>query len=169
MDGFRIYEYIEPMNSTGNAATYAEGLAETLLPRRVGRYDLLEEIGSGATSRVYRAREVETGAIVAVKVIHLESIAPDFQRRLRNEREIQQGVGHENIVRLIDWFESGDSFYLVMECVDGQSLYQRIHGGGGPIPFPEARRYLLGVLSGIGHLHELGIVHRDVKPANILL
>ena len=158
------------MNSIEQTDSFAAGRgASMLLPRRVGRFELIEQIGTGATSRVYRARDVESGGEVAVKVIHLESIAPDFQHRLRNEREIQGGIGHENIVRLIEWFELGDEFFLVMECVDGDSLWQKIHLGSGRIPFERARVYLLQILAGVEHLHQLGIVHRDIKPSNILL
>jgi serine/threonine protein kinase len=161
------------MNSTDGVpepgATARGASLDVAHGRRVGEFELLEQIGSGATSRVYRGRDCRSGEFVAIKVIHIESIAPDFQRRLRNEPEIQQGVGHENIVRLIDWFELGEEFFLVMECVDGRSLHSIIHSSGAPMPFERARGYLLQILSGIEHLHSLGIVHRDIKPANILI
>jgi len=120
-------------------------------------------------SRVYRALRAETGETCAVKVIRIENVAADYERRLRREPEVQRGIGHENIVALADWFRDRDEFFLVMEYVDGRSLAHIIHQESGPLPFSRARDYLSQVLRGVQHLHSLGIIHRDIKPSNILV
>lgn len=137
--------------------------------RRVNNYELLNEIGSGGMSRVFRAHRLDTDETVAVKVIRIEDVAADYERRLRREPEVQQGLGHENIVRLIDWFRLRDEFFLVMEYIDGRSLAQIIHKDSGALPFERARAYFRQLLRAVNHLHSLGIVHRDIKPSNILI
>jgi serine/threonine-protein kinase len=137
--------------------------------RRAGGYDLLEAIGSGGMSHVYRARHGRTGEIVAAKVLHIDDVAPDVERRLRREPELHQGIGHDNIVRLIEWFRVEDEFFLIMEFVAGESLAQILHRRGHPFSLDEVTGYFRQLLGGVGHLHELGIIHRDIKPANILL
>lgn len=120
-------------------------------------------------SRVYRAVRSGTGENCAVKVIRIEDVAADYERRLRREPEVQQGIGHENIVALVDWFRDRDEFFLVMEYVAGRSLAQIIHQESGPLPFPRARGYFEQALRGVQHLHLLGIIHRDIKPSNLLV
>ncbi|HVZ41939.1 MAG TPA: protein kinase [Candidatus Kapabacteria bacterium] len=137
--------------------------------RRVGSYEILDEIGAGGMSRVFRGRHTLTGEIVAIKVMPIDNMAPDYEARLRREPEIQQGIGHENIVRLVESFRDGDQFFLVMEFVDGRSLAKMIHRETGPLPFIRARHYVRQILRGLDHLHRLGIVHRDIKPSNILI
>ena|GEM_PF-1623198 len=137
--------------------------------RRVNNYEILDEIGSGGMSRVYRARRVSDGAIVALKVMSIDNMAPDFEARLRREPEVQRGIGHENIVRLEESFRERDEFFLAMEFVDGRSLATMIHAETGPLPFERARGYFRQILRAVDHLHRLGIVHRDIKPSNILV
>ncbi len=137
--------------------------------RRVGNYELREEIGAGGMSRVYRAVKTGSDTSYAVKVIRIEDMASDYERRLRREPEVQRGIGHRNIVELMDWFREHDEFYLVMEFVDGRSLSSIIYRESGPMPFARAREYMRQTLAAVEHLHTLGIIHRDIKPSNILV
>jgi len=137
--------------------------------RTVGRYELLQEIGIGGMSRVYRARDTRSGEIVAIKIIGADHVAVDAESRLEREPEIQRGLGHENIVHLIDSFRLGDEFFLVMEYIDGRSLARIIHSESGPLPLERARGYFRQLLRALEHLHRLGIIHRDIKPSNVLI
>ncbi len=136
--------------------------------RLAGSYELLEEIGAGGMGRVWRARHIADGSVVAVKVISIDDVDAGYERRFRREPEIQSGLGHRNIVRLIDWFRVSDRFLLVMEYVDGETLAARI-GREGPLPVPVVLDLARQLLDAVGHLHELGILHRDIKPSNILV
>src|SRR5688500_4391251 len=137
--------------------------------RNINGYILQEEIGAGGMSRVYRATREGTGETFALKSIRIENMAADFERRLRREPEVQQGIGHENIVNLVDWFRVRDEFFLVMELVDGRSMSELIYRESGPMPFERARGYLRQMLRAVHHLHSLGIIHRDIKPSNVLV
>jgi hypothetical protein len=137
--------------------------------RTINGYVLREEIGFGGMSRVYRATREDTGETFAVKAMRIENMASDFERRLRREPEVQKGIGHENIVQLIDWFRVRDEFFLVMEYIEGRSLSELIYRESGPMPFERARGYMRQALRAVNHLHSLGIIHRDIKPSNILV
>ncbi|HVK38440.1 MAG TPA: serine/threonine-protein kinase, partial [Candidatus Kapabacteria bacterium] len=137
--------------------------------RTINGYVLREEIGSGGMSRVYRATREGTDEVFALKAIRIENMAADFERRLRREPEVQQGIGHDNIVRLIDWFRVRDEYFLVMEYVEGRSLSELIYRESGPLPFDRARGYMRQILRAVHHLHTLGIIHRDIKPSNVLI
>ncbi|MGE3800178.1 MAG: serine/threonine protein kinase [Candidatus Kapaibacterium sp.] len=136
--------------------------------REINGYQLLELIGSGGMSKVWRGERVKDGKEVAVKVIPIEDLAPDFERRLRREPEIHQKMQHENIVALLDWFREGDEFFLVMEYVAGLPLSKLIKDSG-PLPFSRVREIMRDVLRALHHLHANDIVHRDIKPGNILV
>ncbi len=120
-------------------------------------------------SRVFRARRIGTDVDLAVKVIRVENVAADYERRLRREPEVQRALGHENIIRMVDWFRVDDEFFLVLEFVAGRSLAEMIHGETGPLPFPRARTYARQILRAVAQLHELGIIHRDIKPSNVMI
>lgn len=136
--------------------------------RNVSRYVLRERIGSGGMSTVWLAREKDGTDDLAIKVIPIEDLNPEFERRLRREPEIHRRLEHDNIVQLRDWFREGDEFFLVMEYVEGESLSARIRRDG-PIPFTQARDLMRGVLRAVAHLHQNDVIHRDIKPGNILI
>ena len=136
--------------------------------REVNVYTLIERIGTGGMSTVWRARARDAEEDVAIKVIGIDELDPEFERRLRREPEIHRRLEHESIVGLIDWFREGEEFFLVMEYVPGESLSARVKREG-PLGFVEARDMMRGVLRAVAHLHEHDVIHRDIKPGNILL
>jgi serine/threonine protein kinase len=135
----------------------------------VGDYDLLERIAEGGMGTVYRARQRATGAVVALKLVpsHLAS-NPVLMQRFRQEYNVARSFDHPNIVRALDFGLHGNAPYLVMEYVAGESLGQRIERQGR-LPEAEAIRIIAQVAQGLHRAHKSGLIHRDVKPDNILL
>jgi hypothetical protein len=134
-----------------------------------GRYRLEQRIGAGGMGEVWRAVDELLGRVVAVKVM-LPSVAgdPEFGRRFLAEATSMARVNHRSVAAVHD-FGGGDGFaYLVMEFVDGESLAQR-QGRAGRLDAGETMRVLAEAADGLQAVHDQGIVHRDVKPANILL
>jgi hypothetical protein len=133
--------------------------------RVLGRYVLGPAIGRGATSVVHRADDVVTGDVVAVKVVPVEL---DLAPRVRAEVRAAGRLDHPRIVALRDWGEDNECLYLVWELVEGPSLAELLRAPQAPGDATIAR---IGedVLSALAHAHARGVVHRDVKPANILI
>ena len=135
----------------------------------VGNYDLLEKIAEGGMGAIYRARQRETGQVVAIKVMpaHMAS-NPILLKRFEQEFRAASRLDHPNIVRALDYGDSGDAPYLVMEFVDGESLGQKIERDGR-MPEADAIRVIAQVAQGLHRAHKQNLVHRDVKPDNVLV
>jgi eukaryotic-like serine/threonine-protein kinase len=128
-----------------------------------GRYRLLEPLGRGAMSAVWEAEDLELARRVAVK-----TLAPSADRqRFEREARAVAALSHANIVALYDYGESEGRPFMVLECLQGGSLEDRL-ANGEPLPDAETRRIAADVAAGLAHAHERGLVHRDLKPANIL-
>jgi eukaryotic-like serine/threonine-protein kinase len=128
-----------------------------------GRYRLLEPLGRGAMSAVWEADDLELGRRVAVK-----TLAPNADRqRFEREARAVAALSHANIVGVYDYGESEGRPFMVLECLAGGSLEERL-AAGQPLPDAETRRIAADVAAGLAHAHERGLVHRDLKPANIL-
>jgi serine/threonine protein kinase len=131
-----------------------------------GRYRLERQLGHGGMGTVYLAHDVELDRAVAVKVL-AESLAGDepFRRRFLREARMAARLSHPNVVAVYDAGEAEDGRpYIVMEYVDGSTLE-----GRGPMPPPEAVGLAVQACQGLAHAHAAGLVHRDVKPHNLLL
>ncbi|MGA7147983.1 MAG: serine/threonine-protein kinase [Microbacterium sp.] len=138
------------------------------LPLLDGRYQLLECVGQGAMAKVYRADDVMLGRTVAVKLMRAEADVLTSPARARNEMTVLASLSHPSLVKLFDGsMVPGRAGYLVMEFVDGATLGEELRKG--PLR-PGDAQHLAGELASALHVvHEAGIVHRDVKPSNILL
>lgn len=139
-------------------------------PTRLGgRYELVELVGSGGMGMVWRAFDEQLGREVAVKVLS-EHLAADPAIRHRFEREARHiaSLSHPNIVAVNDFGWDGDQAYLVMEYVEGPSLRQLLEGGR-TLDVGGAACVAVDTLAALDHAHRHGLVHRDVKPGNILL
>jgi serine/threonine protein kinase len=135
----------------------------------VGRYIILERIGSGSMGRVYRAHHVMMDRVVALKIIAPEISSNErVVARFQREMKLVGRLDHPNVVRAFDADQINRVLYIVMEYVAGASLSERLKQKG-PIPAVEMIDYAAQAALGLAHAHEQGIVHRDIKPSNILL
>ena len=132
---------------------------------RINNYLLEELVGSGSFGQVWRARHHMFDELVAIKI----PTDPQYVRNLRHEGVAVHGLRHPNIVRALDLDPYADPPYLIMEFVDGPSLRQVIDANPGGLPITTAVEIMCGLLSALGVAHENGLIHRDVKPANILM
>ncbi len=135
-----------------------------------GRYRLESKLGSGGMSTVYLARDETLERWVAAKVLHREiSDQPDQIERFRREARAVAQVSHPNVVAVIDAGEDGGRPYIVFEYVDGETLKARIDRHDHGLPLDEAAAYGIEVGRGLGAAHARRLVHRDVKPQNVLI
>src|SRR5437867_3194860 len=137
----------------------------------LGPYEILALLGAGGMGEVYRARDTRLDRVVAVKVL-APHLAADPQRRQRFEREARaiSSLNHPNICALYDVGEAATPEpvqFLVMELVEGESLFQRLTKGA--LPLDEALQRGIEIADALSSAHRRGIIHRDVKPGNIML
>ena len=134
-----------------------------------GRYDIKELIGVGGMANVYKATDIIEDKIVAVKILKDEYLSNDeFLRRFRNESKAIAVLSHPNIVKIFD-VSLGDGIqYIVMEYVDGLTLKEYIEQQH-VLRWKEAVHFTVQILRALQHAHDKGIVHRDIKPQNIML
>jgi serine/threonine protein kinase len=146
-------------------------LPDTTRPdqQTIGNYDLLEKIAEGGMGAIYKGRHRKTGQIVAIKVMPPHMAGNSVMlRRFEQEFRAASRLDHPNIVRALDYGDTGAAPYLVMEFVEGESLGQRIERDGR-MTEAEAIRLIAQVARGLHRAHKQGLIHRDVKPDNILV
>lgn len=134
-----------------------------------GRYEIQDVIGVGGMAVVYKAYDNIDDRIVAVKILKEEYLAnEEFRRRFKNESKAIAVMSHRNIVKVFD-VSFGDRLqYIVMEYIEGITLKEYIDKKGG-LEWREALYFAIQILKALQHAHDKGIVHRDVKPQNIML
>ena len=141
-----------------------------------GRYEIRELIGVGGMANVYKAvmlghnGPVPAGTVVAVKVLRQEYMHdPDLVRRFKNESKAISLLNHPNIVKVYDVSVNDDLQYIVMEYVDGMTLREYLNQRGGRLTNRETVHFISQILKALEHAHANGVVHRDIKPQNIML
>src|SRR5215467_13780802 len=135
---------------------------------KLGPYEIQSPLGAGGMGEVYRAKDTRLGRDVAVKILPKEMSA-DATRKQRFEREAKaiSGLNHPNICTLHDIGSKDGMDYLVMECVEGETLAKRLEKG--PLPLEQVLKYGAQMADALDKAHRAGIVHRDLKPGNIML
>jgi len=141
-----------------------------LIGQSLGRYHILEQLGEGGMATVFRAYDTRLERDVAIKVIRVDQFAPSLLERIlkRFEREAKSlaRLSHPNIVAIIDFGEYQNIPYLVMVYLPGGTLKDRM---GKAMPWGEAARLLVPIARALDYAHREGVIHRDVKPTNILM
>ncbi|MDQ3962630.1 MAG: Stk1 family PASTA domain-containing Ser/Thr kinase [Actinomycetota bacterium] len=134
-----------------------------------GRYAVLERVGGGGMAEVYRARDDLLGREVAIKVLH-ERFSKDrsFVERFRREAQSAANLNHPNVVSLYDYGSDDDTYFIVMEYIDGRSLADIISAEGPLLP-ERAAEIASDVAKALDRAHSGGLVHRDIKPSNIMI
>ena len=142
-----------------------------LIGQSLGRYHLTEKLGEGGMATVYKAYDTRLERDVALKVIRREAFSPEVIERMmqRFEREAKalSKLTHANIVPIIDYGDEGGSPYLVMPLINGGTLKERL---ADEVISPEEAVKIIGPIArALDYAHQKGILHRDVKPSNILI
>jgi tetratricopeptide (TPR) repeat protein len=135
--------------------------------RRIGDYEVLAEIARGGYGAVYRAAHRQTGREVAIKLLLGGSSNPVALRRLRREAEVLARLRHRGVVAIHEVGECPSGPYLVLALVDGVTLAQRLESG--PLEPDDAAWIARALADALAHAHEAGVLHRDVKPSNVLI
>ncbi|HHW56487.1 MAG TPA: Stk1 family PASTA domain-containing Ser/Thr kinase [Clostridia bacterium] len=134
------------------------------------RYEILEKIGEGGMAKVYKAKCHLLNRIVAIKILRPEFAADeDFVKKFRRESQAAASLSHPNIVSIYDVGQEGDIYYIVMEYVKGRTLKKLISENGGQLEVNRAVEIARQVCKALDHAHKNRIIHRDIKPQNILV
>jgi serine/threonine protein kinase len=139
------------------------------LPFRISHYEVFEPLGSGGIGFVYKARHVQLQKLFAIKLLRNDRQVEDTSiARFQREMVAIGKLNHANIVRATDAGCEADTFFLVMELIDGHNLHDVVRSRG-PLPVTEACDLIRQTALGLEHAHEQGLVHRDIKPSNLML
>jgi serine/threonine-protein kinase len=133
-----------------------------------GRYEILALLGTGGMGAVYRARDIELDEIVAFKVLRANGLSADDIERFRREVKLARRVTHTNVARVYDIGEHAGVRFLTMELIEGESVASLL-GRQRPLPLEQTLTIASSVAMGLGAIHAAGVVHRDLKPDNVLI
>jgi eukaryotic-like serine/threonine-protein kinase len=154
---------------TANQARRAAQELGALLGQQIPGYQLMEKLGNGSMGTVYKARQLSMNRLVAVKILHPRLAAnPEYLNRLTREAHLAAKLGHNNVIAAIDVGQAGTLNYFVMEYVEGVTIKQELEAGKVYLE-RDALEITLQVARALQHAHRRGLIHRDVKPANIVL
>ncbi|MHB8626173.1 MAG: bifunctional serine/threonine-protein kinase/formylglycine-generating enzyme family protein [Aggregatilineales bacterium] len=142
-----------------------------LLPgQQLGKYEIKQLIGRGGMAEVYRALNPDLKQYVAIKVLHPQALDSESAiQQFRQEAQAVAGLRHPNIVRVFDFHASKNVFFMVMELIDGPSLHRLLATYPQGMPRPMALHIFTQLADAVAYAHEQGVIHRDIKPGNVLM
>jgi serine/threonine-protein kinase len=168
--GFSGYNSEEKLRRQGCVSNPSLGGRCNRMTEQVSSYRLEEEIARGSTGIVYRGVHTLLDEIVAIKAISPElTLNPELRQRFLNEAKIQRRLEHPNVVPMRKFLIEKEKLYIVMEFIDGGTLAQHLRQLRRPMTVSEVILIFRQMLEGLGFAHSQGVIHRDVKPSNILL
>jgi serine/threonine protein kinase len=138
------------------------------LPPFIARYEIKQRLGQGGMGAIYLARDPVIDRLVALKLLHNDVASDDIRKRFAQEARASGALTHPNIVTIYDYGEFGDSPFIVMEYVRGETLADLIRRGA-EIPITQKLRWIEQVCNALGYAHGENVVHRDVKPSNLMV
>ncbi len=138
-------------------------------PERIGGCEILGKLGDGALGVVYKARQISMGRVVALKVLHKKWMKDEeFKKRFLLEARLAGRLSHQNLIQVYDVGREKDQYYFTMEYIDGETIEQLIDRDG-PLPVDRALDFVNQILRAVTYISKHNIVHRDIKPGNIML
>lgn len=180
VDGYKVYEWsVESSRAVAltraSAAAPSPPPAEAKKPQRIGRYEILGEVGRGGMGVVFKAHDPQIARTVAIKIIPTTSLSseelPKYKQRFFREAQAAGQLSHPNIITIYDVAEdeSGQP-YLVMEFVEAATLYRLMESTAGErLSLDQCLDIVIQVAEALDYAHQRGVIHRDIKPANILI
>lgn len=157
------------VTSSGSAQRLPDGLLELVRTDLAKEYEIQEEIGRGGMAVVYRAKEIELGRTVAIKVLPPEmALTASMAERFKREARMAASLDHPNIIPIYRVGTGGRLFYIAMKFVEGRTL-DAIIAQQRALPVPVILQVMRGAAHAIAYAHERGIIHRDIKGANIMI
>lgn len=161
-----------PLNSVTELLAKLNQSENSLKGKLVGEFEIIEEIGvgEGGSGRIYLAQDTSLNRKVVLKSLSLEHIAnEDLFRRFKKEAEIVAPLNHHNIVAIYKTHQENNTFYIVMEHIEGESLRQYLSKQIKPLELQEALNIAIQIAEALAFAHEKGVIHRDIKPENIII
>ena len=138
-----------------------------MVGQTISHYEVLEELGRGAMGSVYRARDTRLDRVLAIKILRSEVANPTRERRFIQEARTASSLNHPSIVTIYEIFHVGEAPCIAMEYVDGETLEQHLEKG--PLELRQGLTWAIAIADALATAHSAGIVHRDVKPSNIMI
>lgn len=136
----------------------------------IGNYKILRELGTGGMGTVYLAENLSIGNKVAIKMLHPHLVkSENIKTRFLKEARTQAILDHPNITKVIDFVSNDQGLFIILEFVEGEPLNDFLFRSKGLLPEKEANHYMAKILDAVGYAHDKGIVHRDLKTANIMV
>jgi serine/threonine protein kinase len=144
--------------------------SDRLTGQRMAQFELLESVGSGGMATVYKARDVDLGREVALKILPpMMAADPENVSRFKLEARAAAKLDHDNIARVYHCGEDRGLYFIAFEFVEGETIRQRMDRLGGHLPVNDAVHLMIQVAQGLSHADSRKVVHRDIKPSNILI